>query len=132
MILLDTHVLVWLRSGDSRLGPHTLHQIDLAWQRSEIAVSTASFWELAMLEENGRVELPTQIQIWRRELLKQGLVEIPIDGEIALRSRELKGFHSDPADRFIVSTCLGGHRLATADRKILKWPGKLDRTDAQL
>lgn len=132
MILLDTHVLVWLRSGDSRLGKEAIRKIDLAWQKDQMGVSASSFWELAMLTETGRIELPMHIQIWRRELLKEGLIEIPIDGEIALRSRELAGFHADPADRFIVATCLNGHSLATADRKILNWDGQLDRIDARL
>jgi len=37
---------------------------------------------------------------------------------------------ADPADRLIVATALGGHRLVTADRHLLDWPGALRRLDA--
>ena len=40
-------------------------------------------------------------------------------------------FHADPADRIIVATALGGHRLVTADERILAWSGNLDRLDAR-
>ena len=31
----------------------------------------------------------------------------------------------DPVDRLIVATALEGHRLVTADRRVLDWPGNL-------
>jgi len=34
------------------------------------------------------------------------------------------------ADRIIVATALDGHRLATADRRIMEWPGPLNRLRA--
>ncbi len=37
----------------------------------------------------------------------------------------LTDMHGDPADRLIVATALQGHQLATADRRILDWPGPL-------
>jgi PIN domain nuclease of toxin-antitoxin system len=36
----------------------------------------------------------------------------------------------DPADRLIVATALAGHRLMTADQRILGWPGRMSRLDA--
>ena len=53
-----------------------------------------------------------------------------MDGEIGIRANGLKNFHADPADRIIVATALYGHRLVTADRRILDWPGDLYRLDA--
>jgi PIN domain nuclease of toxin-antitoxin system len=40
-------------------------------------------------------------------------------------------FHRDPADRIIVATALEGHRLVTADQRMLDWPGNLNRLDAR-
>ena len=60
-----------------------------------------------------------------------GLAEIPVDGDIAIRANELTGLHADPADRLIVATALGGHRLVTADKRILSWSGRLSRVDAR-
>ena len=54
-----------------------------------------------------------------------------MDGQIGIRAADLADFHSDPADRQIVATALeGGHRLVTSDRKILRWPGPLNRISA--
>ena len=67
---------------------------------------------------------------WRRENLEQGVVEIPVDGAIAVRAGLLPDLHGDPADRIIIATALEGHRLVTGDRRILDWPGNLSRLDA--
>ena len=84
-----------------------------------------------MLKVKGRLDFPEDIQIWRREMLGQGLVEIPLDGGIATRAGLLEDLHGDPADRIIVATALEGHRLVTADSRILNWPGPLDRMNAE-
>ncbi len=130
MILLDTHVLLWLRAGDERLGHSAKRQIDQAWADDALAVSAISFWEIAMLGRKNRIRLPKNPQHWRRELLEQGLVEIPVTGAIGLRAAALEGFHADPADRIIVATALEGHQLVTADERILGWDGPLDRLAA--
>ena len=83
-----------------------------------------------MLHEKGRLTLSNDLASWRRTLLGEGLVEIAVDGEIGIRANELADFHGDPADRIIVATALGGHRLVTSDRRILDWPGNLSRLDA--
>lgn len=62
--------------------------------------------------------------------LADGLVEIPLTGEMAVRAAKLPNLHPDPADRFIVAAALDGHRLLTADRLILDWPGDLERIRA--
>lgn len=132
MILLDTQVLLWLRLGSSRLGPRSLHEIERAWQYDEIGVSAISFWEVAMLKEKGRLRFHEDVGLWRREQLEQGVVEIPVDGEIAVRAGLLPDAHGDPADRIIIASALEGHRLVTADQRILDWPGTLSTLDARL
>lgn len=125
MLLLDTHVMLWLRLGDARLGSDTRREIDRAWQSGGVGVSALSFWEVAMLKAKGRIQFPEDVGLWRREQLEQGVVEIVVDGEIGIRAVNLSDFHSDPADRLIVATALGGHCLVTADRRILGWSGGL-------
>ena len=83
-----------------------------------------------MLVDKGRIALADDIRAWRREHLEQGVVEIPVDGEIGIRAAGLSEFHSDPADRLIVATALAGHRLVTSDCRILGWSGSLSRLNA--
>lgn len=119
-----------MRLGDGRLGEVARSEIERAWQSDELAVSAITFWEVGMLVHKGRIRLAEDIQTWRREQLEQGVVEIPVDGETGIRAVGITGFHADPADRLIVATALAGHRLVTSDRRILEWPGKLNRLDA--
>lgn len=49
MLLLDTHVLIWLTEGNPRLGKTALDQINLAFAENQLGVSAISFWEIAML-----------------------------------------------------------------------------------
>ena len=121
---------MWLRLGDERLGSRARSEIEQAWQSNALAVSAISFWEVAMLVDKGRIRLAEDVRAWRHEHLDQGVVEIPVDGEIGVRAANLTGFHPDPADRLIVATALAGHRLVTSDRRILEWPGKLGRLNA--
>ena len=130
MILLDTQVLLWSRFGDARFGRRAHRQIDRAAREGNIAVSAISFWEVAMLHDKGRFTLLRNVASWRRALLDEGLVEIPMDGEIGIRAATLPDFHADLADRLIMATALEGHRLVTADRRILDWPGQVNRLDA--
>ena len=84
-----------------------------------------------MLRAKDRLDSPGDVTAWRRDLLGQGLIEIPVDGDIGIRANALADFHADPADRIIVATALRGHRLVTADERILTWAGSLDRLDAR-
>ena len=99
MILLDTHVMLWLRLGERELGTRARAEIDRAWQSGEVAVSAISFWEVAMLKAKGRIKFPEDVELWRREQLAQGVVEIAVDGEIGIHAVGLADFHADPADR---------------------------------
>ena len=133
MIVLDTHVLLWMDRNDSAMGPLSRSLIEQSWRKDGVAVSAISFWETAMLESRGRISLPVAAELWRADLLQAGVQEIPLDGKLALIATSLAGFHRDPADRFIVATALH-HRalLVTADSQILSWDGPLDRQDARL
>ena len=96
-------------------------QIEAAWRVGLRVVSAISFWEAAMLAERDGISLPTSSERWRANWLRAGLVEIPIDGCIALQSCQLTNFHRDPADRCIVATALDRNLpLMTADKKILE------------
>lgn len=131
MILADTHALIWLRTGDARLGAVARRALDNALRDEEFAVSAMTFWEVAMLKSKDRLDFPEDVGLWRRELLRQGLAEIPVDGEIGIRAKALPDFHADPADRIIVATAQAGHRLVTGDERILAWGGDLARLDAR-
>lgn len=85
-----------------------------------------------MLAERGRITLPSPAEVWRSDWLKAGLVEIALDGRIAVLACRIEHLHRDPADRFIVATAMSRNiPLMTADEKILDWKGKLELLDAR-
>lgn len=133
MLICDTHVLVWLDEGNSRLGANALQAMNKALATGQLAVASISFWEIAMLVEKGRLDIRIELDVWRLELLQNGLLEIPLQGSTALRAGQLQAFHGDPADRMIVATALeNSATLMTADRKILGWDGLHQKFDASV
>jgi PIN domain nuclease of toxin-antitoxin system len=133
LIVLDTHVLLWMDAQPGLLGPAARQSIAAAWPHGEVAVSAITFWEVAMLRERGRIEMPMPVDAWRAELLAAGLRELPLDGGTACRAVMLQGLHRDPADRFIVAAAgQASARLLTADALILGWEGPVERVDARL
>ena len=133
MIVLDTHVLVWLDADRAELGGEAARLIDDEFAHDGVAVSAISFWEIAMLVSKERLEVGKPLAQWRKELLSAGLKELPVDGGLGIEAVGLPGFHGDPADRLIVATTLmSGCRLLTADREILGWQGGLEALDARV
>ena len=131
MILLDTHVLLWVDSAARKLGRKAKGLLERCWTDGQVAACAISFWEVGMLSERGRIRLPKTITAWRAELLAAGLVEWPLDGVTATRALELTGMPGDPADRFIAACALvNGATLVTADERILSWQHPLPRFDA--
>jgi PIN domain nuclease of toxin-antitoxin system len=122
VILLDTHVVVRYARGDKKLGRRALATIDRAIEREELFVSALSFWEIAMLVAGKRLALETSLSGFRATMLRQGLQELPVDGEIAIAAGELPPAHGDPADRMFVATAMvRGLTLVTADQVLLAW-----------
>ncbi len=131
MLLIDTHVLVWLDAGSPALGASARARIDEALFRQSLLVSAISFWEIAMLMAKQRLTLKMSPDTWRKELLAGGLLELPVDGDIGIAAGGLPDFHGDPADRIIAaSALLRGATLVTADKKMLVWP-RIETIDAE-
>ena len=133
MIFLDTHALVWVTQDCDIVGQQTRDMVDAALANDELLVSAISFWEMVMLKHRKQLDIAMPLQAWRNKLLKTGVREIPIDGEVGLLAVELDGITPDPADRMIAaSAILQSATLVTADDDILSWPGELKRHDARL
>ena len=132
-MILDTHILLGIvfEQISIGMGPAARADLETAWLRGEAAVSAISFWEIEMLVDKNRLELELSTDNLRRNLLKDGLQEIAVDGVIGIHAASLQDFHRDPADRIIVATALQEHVLLTRDTQILAWSGPLERQDAR-
>jgi PIN domain nuclease of toxin-antitoxin system len=102
-VLLDTHALVWWRAGGERLSRAAAREIARA---DVVLVSPISFWEIATLQEKGRIVLDRDIFNWVSDLLEEEALEIAaLSPHVATDAALLgPGFNGDPADRLIYAT----------------------------
>jgi PIN domain nuclease of toxin-antitoxin system len=105
VIVLDTHAWIWWTSAPERLSPDASAALGSA---TTIGVSAISAWEVAMLEERGRIELDRPVDRWVHDALRlDGRIRrLDLTVDIALRAAQLgrRGMHGDPVDRFIYAT----------------------------
>jgi len=127
MILLDTHVLVWMASEPKHLSRRAREAIREARERTGVAVATITLWELAWLAENGRIQISASVESFVRETVARVILK-PMTPEIAaLAVRLPAAFPKDPADRLIASTAMiECAPLVTADARIRQ--GKVVQT----
>ena len=134
MLLIDTHVLLWVLTGDERLGANARDLIQDELRRRRLFVSSASYWELAQLVQLGRIDLGSDLRVWRARRIDAGIGEIPLDSETLILAEDLRrqDAPNDLADRLIMAGAISRRgRLATADREILAWEGPLERIDVR-
>lgn len=122
--LLDTNVLIRLRSGDPLIGPQTRQLLREEAEQRSLAVSAVSFHEVARLCRDGIINLNLPVFDWCRRCVSSGVLAIPVGWQIAAAAPLLadEGFHGDPFDQTIAATAIGQEiPLVTTDRAMLKW-----------
>jgi PIN domain nuclease of toxin-antitoxin system len=120
VILVDTHIVVWLALDPSQLSRKARAAIDDARQNGDgLAISDITLLELAMLSSRGRIRLDISLESFLREVEARFIV-LPISGRACVRALGLPvAYPNDPADRIIGATALvEGLALLTADRAI--------------
>ena len=121
MILLDTHILIWLLIAPDNLAPKAKKAILAARKSGSLALSAISLWEMAWLAQNKRIEVDVSVDSFVKKCASYVQV-LPITPEIAVRSVQFpKSYPNDPQDRIIGATALvEGIRLLTHDKLIVK------------
>lgn len=120
MILLDTHVVMWLAFDETRLSKRARSAIDDALKNgSGLAISDITLLELAVLANKERIRLNLSLESFLQEV-ESRFVILPITGRACTRALGLpSGYPKDPADRIIGATALvEGLSLITADGEI--------------
>jgi PIN domain nuclease of toxin-antitoxin system len=113
-----------MEGASKELSPATVSLIEQAAERSHLAVSSISVWELAMLETKGRITLSRALDEWVSDALtSKGVHLAQLTPEIAIESSRLPGeAHGDPSDRMIIATArILGATLVTCDEQILRY-----------
>lgn len=125
MILLDTHVLVWMTTDLSRLSRTADREIRKAQRDRSCAIASISLWEMALLFQRNRLRGAGSIENSIRTILDDTAVKVlEITPEIADLSTSFpETYPTDPGDRIIGATARAyGLTLITQDDRILNCP----------
>src|SRR5271165_7072315 len=123
MILLDTHVLVWLQQEPRRLSRIAESAIRRARRSTALAISAITLVELASLLSRGRLRTAGTVEGTIRQFVEE-IEVLPLTFEVALATSHFS-FDSlpDPMDRIIAATARAeGIPLVTADERIHNSP----------
>lgn len=111
-LLLDTHVFVWATMDSKRLSADARKTMLAA---SEIYVSAASIWEIAIKRRLGKIDGdPGQLAA---AITESGFYPLPVTPVHAAMVETLPDHHRDPFDRLLVAQAMSEPlRLLTVDR----------------
>jgi PIN domain nuclease of toxin-antitoxin system len=120
LILLDTHVIVWLAGEEYRLSRKAKKAVDKARQTEQgLAISDFTLYELSTLYRKKQFTLAIGPESFLSEVERRFVV-LPITTRICVGALSLPaGYPKDPADRIIGATALvEGLTLVTANAQI--------------
>jgi PIN domain nuclease of toxin-antitoxin system len=124
-LLLDTELLLWAAAEPKRLARDVrdlLESLD-----NEPLFSSASIWEIVAKVSLGRYDFQIEPRPFRRALLDNGYLELPITGRHAVAALDLPAELTDPFDRMLVAQSLVERiPLLTSDPVVAQYSGMAD------
>jgi PIN domain nuclease of toxin-antitoxin system len=120
LILLDTHIVLWLTSDPAKLSSKARAAIEASRRNGDgMAVCDITLLELTTLASKGRILLGLSLESILQEI-EARFVVLPISSRACARAMGFPAaYPKDPADRIIGATALvEGLSLITADRAI--------------
>ena len=120
MILVDTHVVIWLALETANISKEARAAIEETRQSGQgLAISDITLLEIAQIENKHRIKLNASLETFLSEV-EARFVVLPMTGRVCVRAMGLPaGYPKDPADRIIGATALvEGIPLVTADDDI--------------
>jgi PIN domain nuclease of toxin-antitoxin system len=116
-LLLDTQVFVWITQDSPRLSKAAKA---LILEASEVYVSAASIWEIAIKAKLGKIDADPQRMA--QAITESGFSELPITAQHAAGVERLPEHHKDPFDRLLVAQALAEPlRLVSSDSQLAKY-----------
>lgn len=100
--LLDTHTFLWWIANDPQLSLRA-RQV-MVDSNTELFLSVASGWEIAIKSHLGKLRLPPDLQGFVAEQVRvNGIQVLPIEMMHVLHVHTLPDHHRDPFDRLLVA-----------------------------
>jgi PIN domain nuclease of toxin-antitoxin system len=120
LILLDTHVVLWLAFEEHRISRNAKTSIDRARQGDQgLAISDFTLYELVMAFRKKRIGISISIESFLLEVERRFVV-LPITRDICVQTLGFPPeYPKDPGDRIIgATTIVNSLSLVTADQTI--------------
>lgn len=118
-LLVDTHVLLWLITGDARLSQSA--RAGFLDPINELFLSAASYWEICIKVGIGKLTLMSDWPaVIDRELTVNGIEWLPITKEHCQTIVTLPFHHRDPFDRIIVAQAICEGLSLLSDDPVLR------------
>ena len=119
--LLDTHTFLWMAANPSNLSSKVREIV--REKDNKLHLSAASGWEIALLQQLNRVELPDEPQRFIPEAMQRlSVLPLPIGFTTAILAAMLPFIHRDPFDRIIIAEAVKENMtVLTKDKKIAKY-----------
>lgn len=117
-VLLDTNALLWLVTAPEKVSD-AVREV-LGEPSTEIMVSAASAWEIAIKTRLGRLDGDPLLSAWSDIIADMTATDLPIEASDAILAGRLPWAHKDPFDRMIVAQATRRNlTIATSDTRIL-------------
>lgn len=125
-LLIDTCTLWWITNKKEQ-GQLSSHAVSLLNEFSDdLFCSAISAFELGMKFAKGKLRPHSGLNAeewFRRALQKHGIVQVPINFQIAAQATLLPSIHRDPCDRMIIATAQEYNmKILTPDKLISQYP----------
>ena len=123
-LLLDTQLLLWAAGEPKKLSLKARRLITDT--ENELMFSAASVWEVAVKRALGRADFQVDTRLFRRGLIDNGYVELPVFSAHAVAVETLPPIHKDPFDRLLVAQSrVEGIALLTSDATVAQYGGSV-------
>jgi PIN domain nuclease of toxin-antitoxin system len=121
-LLLDSHVLLAVLNRDTiRQGVAIAHLLET--EDSELVVSVASLWEIAIKSRLGKLRLPIPLAEVPDYISFLDYAMLDINHQHAIETLAELPSTKDPFDRLLLAQCqVEGMRLVTTDRALQRHP----------
>jgi PIN domain nuclease of toxin-antitoxin system len=117
-LLIDTHILLWLNSGQENLTSDQMAV--LSDPTNEVFVSAVTVWEIVVKRAKGLIRFDGRIESM---VESQGFQHLPVSAAHAEGIAELPMYHRDPFDRMLIAQSrIEQMTLITSDAAIRKYP----------
>jgi PIN domain nuclease of toxin-antitoxin system len=124
--LLDTHYVLWIPIDDPKISLKA--RAILESPANEFVFSVSSIWEIAIKRGQQRRDFRSDPREIRRLMLENGYGELTVQSQHAVAVDSLAPIHKDPFDRILIAQAMvEGITLLTADPKIAKYPGPIQK-----